>query len=261
MHKVIARGVTPNTHRVVGNGPNKVLVLHGWFGDAHAFAPMEPSLTRDEFTYAFMDYRGCGGMRDAGGDFTIDEIAADTLALADHLGFARFSLVGHSMGGMAVQRVLTMTPDRVKKLLALTPVPASGVPFDEAGWKLFSGAADKPENRYAIIDYTTGNRLSRAWIREMVDYSLARVSRDALAAYLTAWAKTDFSASVQGLQLPVKVIVGEHDPALNTTIMQATFLASYPDCELEVMANAGHYPMHETPVALATSMENFLRRQ
>ena len=94
----------------------------------------------------------------------------------------------------------------------------------------------------------------------MVDYSLAHASRDAFASYLTAWSRSDFSASVQGLPLPVKVIVGEHDPALNTTVMQATFLACYPDCELEVMANAGHYPMHETPVALATSIENFLRR-
>jgi esterase len=250
----------PNTHRLVGAGPHPVLVLHGWFGDANAFAPMEPALTQDDFTYAFMDYRGYGGMRDAAGSYTIDEIAQDVLALADHLGFAQFSLVGHSMGGMAVQRVLAMAPARVRKLVALTPVPASGVPFDDAGWTLFSGAADKPENRFAIIDYTTGNRLSRVWIQGLVDHSLVSASRDAFAAYLNAWAKTDFSAAVRGLPLPVKVIVGEHDPALNATVMQATFLAAYPDCELEVMANAGHYPMHETPIALATSIENFLRR-
>ena len=250
----------PNTHHLIGNGPHDVLVLHGWFGDARSFAPMEPALSPDEFRYAFIDYRGYGGMRVAQGDYTIDEIAADTLALADHLGMQRFSLVGHSMGGMAVQRVLTMAPARVRKLVALTPVPASGVPFDEAGWTLFSGAADHPENRYAIIDYTTGNRLSPAWVRRMVDYSLAHSSRDAFAAYLPAWAKTDFSAAVNGLRVPVKVIVGEHDPALNTAVMQATYLQSYPHAELEVMANAGHYPMHETPVALATSIENFLRR-
>jgi pimeloyl-ACP methyl ester carboxylesterase len=94
----------------------------------------------------------------------------------------------------------------------------------------------------------------------MVDYSLAHSSRDAFAAYLPAWAKTDFSAAVKDLRLPVKVIVGEHDPALNSAVMQATYLQSYPEAELEVMANAGHYPMHETPVALATSIENFLRR-
>jgi len=43
-------------------------------------------------------------------------------------------------------------------------------------------------------------------------------------------------------------------------VMKATFLAWYPNAELEVMQNAGHYPMDETPVALATSIENFLRK-
>jgi len=235
--------MTPNTHHLLGSGPHRVLVLHGWFGDAHAFAPMEPALSADEFTYAFMDYRGYGGMRDAPGEFTMDEIAADALALADHL-----------------QRVLATAPARVRKLVALTPVPASGVPFDEAGWALFSGAAASADNRHAIIDYTTGNRLSKTWVRRMVDYSLAHAAQPAFAAYLRAWAKTDFSGEVAGMPLPVKVIVGEHDPALTPTMMQTTFLSTYPDCELEVMANAGHYPMHETPVALATSIENFLRR-
>ena len=146
----------PNTHHVVGTGPHHVLVLHGWFGDSHAFAPIESALTRSDFTYAFMDYRGYGGMRDVHGAFTMDEIAADALALADHLGFAQFSVVGHSMGGMAVQRMLSLAPDRVRKLVALTPVPASGVAFDAAGWALFSGAADNPHNRFAIIDYHDG---------------------------------------------------------------------------------------------------------
>ena len=70
---------SPNSHHVVGHGPHAVLVLHGWFGDAHAFAPMEPALTTDEFAYAFIDYRGYGGMRDVEGAYTIDEIASDTL--------------------------------------------------------------------------------------------------------------------------------------------------------------------------------------
>jgi len=250
----------PNTHHMVGTGPHKVLVLHGWFGDSHAFAPIESALTRSDFTYAFLDCRGYGGMRDVHGAFTMDEIAADALTLAEHLGFAQFSIVGHSMGAMAAQRVLARAPDRVRKLVALTPVPASGLPFDADGWTLFSGAADNPHNRFAIIDYTTGNRLSAAWITSVVDYSLTHASRDAIDRYLTAWAKTDFSGEIRGMSHPVKVIVGEHDPALNAAVMQATFLDHYPACELEVMANAGHYPMHETPVALATSIESFLRR-
>ncbi len=41
--------------------------------------------------------------------------------------------------------------------------------------------------------------------------------------------------------------------------MQGTFAQWYPNCEVEVLANAGHYAFDETPVALATSIERFLR--
>ena len=247
-----------NSYEIVGRGPRKVICLHGWFGSATGWGPLVDSLDREAFTYAFMDYRGCGASQWYKGSFTMDEIAADVLALADRLGWPRFSLVGHSMGGMAVQRVLVEAPARVEKLVGLTPVPASGVPFDEAGWAFFSSAAESRDSRYGIIDLTTGNRLTRTWIDGMVEFSLANSTREAFAAYLVAWAKTDFAARVKGNETPVLVVVGAHDPALSEAVMKDTWLQWYPNATLEVMANAGHYPMFETPVALATSIERFL---
>lgn len=91
-----------NTYHRVGHGPHSVIVLHGWFGDAHAFAPMEAGLDGQAFSYIFMDSRGYGGMRGAAGAYTLDEVAGDALALADALDCASFSVVGHSMGGMAL---------------------------------------------------------------------------------------------------------------------------------------------------------------
>jgi len=248
-----------NAHHRVGNGPHAVIAVHGWFGDRHAFRHMEDALAHTEFSYLFMDCRGYGDMQQSGGPYTMEQVAADVLELADAAGVATFSLVGHSMGAKAIQRVLTQAPARVRKLVALTPVPASGVPFDEAGWALFCGAVDSPANRQAIIDYTTGNRLTATWVHAMAAYSLAHSAREAFAGYLDAWAKGDFSAEVHGRQHPVHVIVGAHDPAVTAEVMGATYLAWYPNATLEVMPNAGHYPMDETPVALATSIEAFLR--
>ncbi|ELB87786.1 alpha/beta hydrolase, partial [Rhodococcus wratislaviensis IFP 2016] len=57
---------------------------------------------------------------------------------------------------------------------------------------------------------------------------------------------------------PIKVIVGEHDPVLGAQAMEHTFMQHYPNASLEVVPNAGHYAMFETPVALATSVEAFL---
>jgi pimeloyl-ACP methyl ester carboxylesterase len=63
---------------------------------------------------------------------------------------------------------------------------------------------------------------------------------------------------VQGHPVPVRVVVGEHDPALGAAVMEQTFLAQYPNASLEVLHNAGHYAMYETPVALLTTVESFL---
>jgi pimeloyl-ACP methyl ester carboxylesterase len=247
-------------HRTLGHGPHHVLALHGWFGDETCFDPMRDALTLDEFTYAFMAYRGYGLSRQQRGDYTMKEISADALALADALEWENFSVIGHSMGGMAAQRVLADAPKRVDKLVAVTPVPASGMPFDPESWKLFEGAARSLDHRRGIIDFSTGGRLSKAWVDRIARYSAETATVEAFAAYLQAWAKTDFHAEIVGKPVPVKVIVGAHDQALTEEAMRATYLAWYPHAELEVMANAGHYPMSETPIALATSIEAFLRR-
>ncbi|HDU8583015.1 TPA: alpha/beta hydrolase [Morganella morganii] len=113
-----------NTYHRVGNGPHSVLVLHGWFGDAHSFEEIEPWLNTRAFSYVFMDYRGYGGMQAVHGAYTIDEIASDALALADALGIHEFSLIGHSMGGMAISGLPRWRPTGCGHSLLLRRFPA-----------------------------------------------------------------------------------------------------------------------------------------
>jgi pimeloyl-ACP methyl ester carboxylesterase len=244
----------------VGSGAHTVLVLHGWFGSSRSWQALLPHLDRETFRYVFLDYRGYGDRRSETGTYSIAEAAADVLAAAGELGAERFSLLGHSMGGSVMQRVYADAPDRVRALVGVSPVPASGVPFDDQSRQLFSGAADSPGNRRAIIDFTTGNRLTGTWLDAMVRHSLEHSDRDAFAAYLDAWAGTDFHDEVEGAEVPVQVIAGRHDPALGEETMKATFGAWYPNLELEVFPDAGHYAMDESPVALATGVETFLRK-
>ena len=245
-------------HDLVGSGPHRVIVLHGWFGDRRSFGKIQPYLDGDAFSYAFVDYRGYGDARDRTGEFSLKEIAADVLAVADELGWDRFSLVGHSMGGTAMQRILLDAPDRVSKLVGISPVPASGMPFDDQSRELFTGAADEPGNRRAIIDFSTGNRLPGRWLDEMVDNSLRNSTVAAFRAYLDAWAGTDFHTEVTGNTTPVLVIAGAHDPALPADAMRATWMEWYPNAELVTFPDAGHYAMDETPLALVGTIERFL---
>ncbi len=247
----------PNTFHRVGTGAHAVLVLHGWFGDAHAFDSIEPWLSGEEFTYVFMDCRGYGGMRDVRGNYTIDEIANDALALADALGIETSSLIGHSMGGMAIERIAVLAPDRVRALVAVAPVPCGGIAYDPPTRQLLEAAAGSMSIRRGIIDRSTGGRLPAAWLDWKAQYSMARAAPEAFAAYFPAWADTDFSAEIAGRH-PVKVLVGEHDPVFNAALMDRTYLRRYRQATLEVLENAGHYPMNETPLALVAAIEHFL---
>ena len=130
--------------------------------------------------------------------------------------------------------------------------------MDENSWPLFEGAATEDGNRYGILDFTSGNRLSASWLNGMVKASRDQTNEDAFRGYLNAWAKESFVDEIGSITTPMMVCVGEFDGAINADAMQATYMSWYEGCELEVIQNAGHYPMQETPIYLATLMERFM---
>ncbi|TMJ51460.1 MAG: alpha/beta hydrolase [Alphaproteobacteria bacterium] len=134
-------------HKAIGNGPTKVVVIHGWFWDHRVFTPIFDCLDTTRYTYAFIDIRGYGNSRDVSGAYTIGEVAADAIALADALGWHEFHVAGHSMGGKAAQKVAMDAPARVRSVVAVTPVPASALPFDDAVFGFFCGSLRAGRNR------------------------------------------------------------------------------------------------------------------
>lgn len=179
----------------------------------------------DHFTY----YRGYGSRKHEVGRYPLEEAASDAIATADEFALERFALLGHSMGGAVMQQVLVQAPERVGALVGVSPVPAGGVPFDPDAWALFDGAATEPANRRIILDMTTGNRLTHVWLDAAVEYSCRTSDAAAFGIYLSSWAKTDFHEAIDGNPVPVKVIVGEHDPALSEQVGARHLRALVPE--------------------------------
>lgn len=244
-------------HKLIGDGKEGVIVLHGWLGDHTVFAPMFPYLDTSTYTYAFIDCRGYGLSRNQAGKHTADEMTGDAMALAAEFGWKRYHIVGHSMGGMPVQRAIVDGGGAVKSACVITPVPACGTQLPPEGKQMFQAASGSPQHKRGIIDFSTGNRLSATWLDCMVQQCEATVSEPAFADYFRMFDQTDISASVKGNPTPLLVMVGEHDPAINEELMRKTYLAWYPNAKLDVVRNSGHYPMQETPVYLATAIEKF----
>lgn len=243
---------------IIGHGPHPVIALHGWFGHARGWGPLPDVLDVERFTYAFIDYRGYGARLGTPGRFDLREIADDVLAFGDALGWHRFSLIGHSLGGKAMQAVAMLSPARVIAMVGVTPVPPSPVPFDEPTRALFERAADDLEARFAVINHSTGERLSRHWVSRMARASTRHADVNAFAAYFRAWADTDLAADIAGTSIPTLLLVGEHDPSLTVDVMTQTYGKAFRDLTIDVVRNAGHYPMDEAPVDLATRIERFL---
>lgn len=117
-----------------------------------------------------------------------------------------------------------------------------------------------------FLDYLDGDTLSYAFLdhrgygeRKTVTgaYTLAEIADDALVlAGEPGWENfslighTPSRSRSSSASTPL---------ALTADAMHATWLSHYPNAELEEIASSGHYPMYETPLALAAGVETFLR--
>ncbi|WP_406458053.1 alpha/beta hydrolase [Streptomyces sp. NBC_00876] len=246
-------------HVLHGDGPHKVIAVHGWLADRSAYDPVLPDLDTGAFQYAIVDLRGYGEAKGADGTFTTAEGADDVLALADLLGWDRFSLIGHSMGGSVIQRTLAAAPHRVRRIVGLSPVPASGLPLPPEQWELFAEAAQNPDNRRVILDSTTGGRRPAAWLDRMVRRSVECSDAKAFRAWLDSWASEDFHDRIDGSPVPALAVVGALDPALSADLQRATWMRWFPRAELVELPSCGHYALDEAPLDVIRVMEDFLR--
>src|SRR5689334_14040016 len=115
---------------VEGSGPG-LLLVHGFGGAKEDFADHVPALARDHTVVTF-DHRG-HGESDKPGDvaaYSLERLRADTMQVSDAVGFDRFRLLGHSMGGMVVRLLPVRAPDRVEALVMMDTSPGPIPGFD-----------------------------------------------------------------------------------------------------------------------------------
>lgn len=242
----------------VGNGEEKVMIVHGWKTDHTCFDSMVSALAKDRYTYVLVDQRGYGKSMHMDGPYNVEQVAADMADLAKQLGWNQYHIIGHSMGGKVIQRLMADYPARIKSAVGITPCPACEMPFDEETWNLFAGADVSAKNRQIIFRHSTGNRLTDTWYETINTKSFEMSRPEAFREYLDSWVHYDMVEDIKGCSIPIKVIVGEHDPDLNAEAMNNTYKVWLPNAEVTTLRNCGHYPMLETPLSLAAECEAFL---
>lgn len=251
-------------HTLFGSGPEKVIVFHDWMGDAANYDPVKPWLDPTAFTYAFVDVRGYGLSKTISGVYTTDEIAADTLRLAEFLGWSRFHLVGHSMNGQAGFKTILVDwqgDRRIKSYVAVTPVTPDAYPATAEDEAFLTAAITDDEIARQAFGALVGGKLNSAWASEKTNRNRLTSRPDALRGYYEMWINEDFSEALKkaGVDTPVLVIGGRNDlPGFQEDHYAKTVALWLPAVSFEFIDNAGHYPMQETPVLFATLLERHL---
>jgi pimeloyl-ACP methyl ester carboxylesterase len=176
-------------------------------------------------------------------------MAADGIALLDHLEVQRAHVVGLSMGGMIGQVMAIEHPDRLISLTSMMSTTGAGdvgQANPQASGLLTRGI---PSERSAAIDATVaGARIT--WGPHFFDEERARAR--ATAAYdrdfypegsgrqmAAILACGDRTKSLQSVEVPTLVIHGDADPLIDVSGGYAT-AAAIPGADLLVVDRMGH---------------------
>jgi haloacetate dehalogenase len=152
-----------------GSGP-PLLLLHG-FPETHVMWRAVATRLAEKFTVVCADLRGYG--RSSCPPSTVDHstyskraMAADMVAIMEHLGFRQFYVAGHDRGGRVAYRMALDHPDRILRLAVLDIVPTetqweradADVALAFWPWSLLAQPAPLPERilvsaAEAIVDH------------------------------------------------------------------------------------------------------------
>lgn len=170
----------------------KVIGLHGLSLNMKAFDYIGERLG-DAFQLVAVDLRGRGQSPPTPpGTYGWDNHALDVFAVADELGFERFSIIGQSMGGSVAMKAAEINPDRLDTVVL---VDIAGR-VDRGAGELISSVVASVHDEYGSVEAYLDAIKSQGLVEEWTDawdrcyrYGLevvagrvrARVDRDALA--------------------------------------------------------------------------------
>jgi pimeloyl-ACP methyl ester carboxylesterase len=256
-------------HRIATGTGDPIVALPG--------GPMQSGAYLKDLTGAgpliVLDPRGTGGSAVPADPATyrVDRQVADVEALRRHLGLDRIDVLGHSAGGSLAVLYAAAHPERIGRLLLITPSVAavgveiadadrrelaemrSGEPWFPAAWaafeKVWAGTAG-PAEWAAIAPFQYGR-----WDPATYERDRSGRNDEAGAAYYAEGSLDPAAAraALKHLDAPVTLIAGQYDVGLPPK-NAAEYAALFPRGKLVVIPGGGHYPWRDDPDAFEAAV-------
>lgn len=255
-----------------GAGGRPIMLIHGFTADKSEVADVLEPLAERGWHAVAPDVRGHGQSDHPteAGDYSFETMAADVVALADHLGWDRFALVGHSMGGALAQLVALDHPDRLSGLVLASTFhgPVQGISLElvelgswvvrESGMTglaeaMASRRADDPESVAAFERMQEARPGYAAQSSRRLESTSPAMWLAMAPLFVT---QTDRLERMRSLDVPTAVVVGGLDATMLSDCLRMA--DTIPGASLTVIPGAGHVPQLEEPEAWWAALSGFL---
>jgi pimeloyl-ACP methyl ester carboxylesterase len=218
-------------YEVYGEGQgDPVILLHSGLGNGDYFVNQIPPLA-EQHEVVVMDSRGHGRSSFDDTPISYELMASDVVALMDHLGIDKASIVGWSDGGIIGLELAIHHPERLNKVVAY------GANFDPTGVRL-----DINENAYwnAFVERDAQDYQKLSPHPERWEEFLENIS------HMWATEPNYTEEQLGSITTPILILDGAKEEAidLNQTKLMALLI---PGAELMIIPDTGHFAMMEKP--------------
>jgi pimeloyl-ACP methyl ester carboxylesterase len=253
-----------------GAGGTPLVLVHGYTGGKDDWQPVLTELAEDRRVVA-LDLPGHGESEGADDPdaYSLSATAVWVLRVLDGLRLGDVHLLGHSMGGLVVQRVALAASQRLRSLV-LMATGLGGLREELAEGLALVAACARDHGLEAAFDLNQRlmqrvpfdpetQRQRQATMGEMRARYLRLAPAAVVGGARNLISALPLEAFLRGIDIPVLVIHGDRDYAW-TPAEQRRLWCTINGAELHVVPDAYHSPQWDNPLAWLAAVRGFLRR-
>ncbi len=243
--------------RIDGRPEAPPLLLVGSLGSDHAmWNPVIDALTR-LFRVVRIDKRGHGASDAPDGEYRMEQLARDVLAVADRLDLRRFRYMGLSIGGMIGMQLAGTVGGRIERMVLSNTsarvdpgIWAERIAAIRAGG--MEAIADTVIGRFFTPAYAARNTVHQATVRQ----TLLTIEPRGYIGCCTAIRDMRLQPLLPGITVPTLVVAGSFDPS--TPPEEGRWIAqTIPNARYLELPTA-HFSPSEKPKRFADATVRFL---
>jgi pimeloyl-ACP methyl ester carboxylesterase len=232
-------------------GRETILFVHGAGGGQYTWS-YQKGFFEKEFNPIMIELPG-HGESEGEGEQEVVRYAEHVHAFLKALGLRKVFLVGHSMGGAIVQTLALSHPEMMKGIVLVgTGARLKVLPL------ILDGIKNNFKETVLKINQFVYSRKAQADLIEKGVSLMLQCRPEILYSDFLACDRFDLMNEVEKIDLPALILCGDDDQL--TPVKYSQFLCSrIKGSKLEVLPNAGHMLMMESPRTFNEKIEEFIR--